>query len=139
MANSRMLYPAPLTNVMDAVTLRFRLQYTSADEADFVVPAGAISSNTHTSTGLYTMTLNEFYPVFIGGTGTVMTAVAGVGTADLKVVFDVAGYVASTGVLTYSVIGADGGTAARHSPCPEGGQLGTRAEGKRPARRSYTG
>lgn len=116
MANSRMLYPAPLTNCQDTVTLRFRLQYTSADKADFVVPAGAISSNTHTSTGLYTMTLNEMYPVFIGGHGHVMTAIAGVGTADLMVVIDVAGYVATTGVLTYSVVGADGGTAVEDVP-----------------------
>jgi hypothetical protein len=111
-----MLYPAPLTNCQDTVTLRFRLQYTSADKADFVVPAGAISSNTHTSTGLYTMTLNEMYPVFIGGHGHVMTAIAGVGTADLMVVIDVAGYVATTGVLTYSVVGADGGTAVEDVP-----------------------
>jgi hypothetical protein len=111
-----MLYAAPLTNAPELVTLRFRLQYTTADLADFQVPAGAIASNTHTSTGLYTMTLNEKYPVFVGGHGHVMTAIAGVGTADLQVVLDVAGYVPTTGVLTYSVVGADGGTAVEDVP-----------------------
>ncbi len=116
MANSRVLYPGPLTNEGNLVTLRFRLQYTSADKADFVVPAGAIASNTHTSTGLYTLTLNEFYPVFVGGHATVMTAIAGAATADLRVSLDVAGYVPSTGVLTYNVVGQDGTSALEDVP-----------------------
>lgn len=100
----------------ELVTLKFRLQYTSGGEADFQVPARSIASNTRTSTGLYTMTLNEKFPVFVGGFGHVMTAIAGVATADLRVSIDVAGYVATTGVLTYSVVGQDGSTAVEDVP-----------------------
>jgi hypothetical protein len=106
----------PLVQAPELITLKFRLQYTSADKADFQCPAKSIASNTHTSTGLYTMTFNEKYPVFIGGFGHVMTAIAGVGTDDLSVRIDVAGYVPTTGVLTYSVVGLDGTTAVEDVP-----------------------
>jgi hypothetical protein len=111
-----MLFAAPLTNAANLVTLRFRLQYTTNEEADFCLPSGAIASNNWTSTGLYDLTLNDKYPVFVGGHAEVMTAVAGAGTADLRVTFDVAGYDATTGVLTYNVVGQDGGTALEDVP-----------------------
>jgi hypothetical protein len=108
MANSRVLYPAPLTNGQDLVTLKFRLQYTANALADFVKPAGAISSNTRTSEGLYTMTLNEMYPVFIGGFGHVMVAAANAVTASSHyVAIDPTDYVATTGVLTYRTLWHD--------------------------------
>ncbi len=116
MATTKPLYPAAQTNAPELVTLRFRLQYTSADKADFQLPAGSIASNTHTSTGLYTLTLNEWFPVFVGGTATVMTAIAGAATADLRVSLDVAGYVPSTGVLTYNVVGQDGTSGLEDVP-----------------------
>lgn len=111
MANSRQLYVGPVTNCLNSVVLRFRLQFTSAALADFVVPAGAIASNTRTSTGLYTLTLNEFYPVFIGGLATVMTQDTAAAGGDAMVKFFPTDYVASTGVLTYRVVSADGSSA----------------------------
>ncbi len=108
---SRVLYPAPLTNCPDTVTLRFRLQYASGAAADFQVPAGAIASNTRTSTGLYTMTLNEWYPVFIGGFGHVMTTDTASAGGDAIVHIAPADYDSTTGVLTYRVTSADGSSA----------------------------
>lgn len=107
-----MLYPGPQTNCMDTVTLRFRLQYTSAGAADFQLPEGAIDSNTRTSAGLYTLTLNEKYPVLIGGFGHVMTADTVNAGGDALVRIAPADYVAATGVLTYRVTSADGSTDA---------------------------
>lgn len=110
MANSRMLYPAPESNLLRSVNLKFRLQYTSGGEADFQVPAGAIASNTYTSTGLYTLTLNQAFPTFIGGTGTIMGPTE---ANDAKVVIDPADYDPATGILTYRVMDDDGdGTPA---------------------------
>ncbi len=107
---SRTLFPAPLAGSPETVTLKFRLQYTSGALADFQLPAYSIASNTRTSMGLYTLTLNEFFPVFIGGTGTVMGPTE---ANDSKVVIDPDDYVPSTGVLTYRVMDDDGdGTPA---------------------------
>ncbi len=108
---SKTLFPGPVSQAPELVTLRFRLQYTSGDEADFQVPAGSIASNTHTSTGLYTLTLNEMYPVFIGGFGHVMTTDTASAGGDAIVHIAPADYVATTGVLTYRVTSADGSSA----------------------------
>lgn len=103
-----MLYAGPLTQAPELVTLKFRLQYVTDDEADFQKPAGSIASNSRTSEGLYTMTLNEKYPVFLGGFGHVMVAAANVVTASSHyVALDVADYVATTGVLTYRTLWHD--------------------------------
>ena len=112
---------APYLQMVQApelITIKARIQSAgaAATAPDFQVPAGTFAVATLASTGLYTVTLREKYPVFVGGQGTVMTAIAGVGTADLQVVFDVAGYNATTGVLTFSVVGADGGTAIEDVP-----------------------
>jgi hypothetical protein len=108
---SKILYPAPLTNEGNLVTLKFRLQYTSAGAADFVVPAGAIASNTRTSTGLYTLTLNEMYPVFLGGLANVMTQDTASAGGDAIVHFFPTDYAPTTGVLTYRVVSGDGSSA----------------------------
>ncbi len=106
-----MLFSGPLSNVPEAVTLRFRLQYTSAALADFQVPAGSIASNTRTSTGLYTMTLNEKYPIFIGGNASVMTQDTAAAGGDAIVHFWPGDYDNTTGILTYRVVSADGSSA----------------------------
>ncbi len=117
MANSRNLYPAPETNLLRSVTLKFRLQYAANVKADFVVPAGAISSNTRSNEGIYTMTLNQAFPTFVGGTGTVMPLAATYATAAGHFVsIDPADYVASTGVLTYRTGWTDGGAGAAMVP-----------------------
>lgn len=113
MANSRSLYPAPESNLLRSVKLQFRLQYAADVKADFVVPAGAISSNTRTSEGLYTLTLNQAYPLFVGGHGHVMVAAASVLTAsNHRVCIDPADYNAATGVLTYRTGWTDGAAGA---------------------------
>lgn len=105
---SRVLYPAPLSISPELVTLKFRLQYAANVKADFQVPASSIASNTRTSEGLYTMTLNEKYPVFVGGFGHVMVLASSVVTASSHyVAMDPADYVASTGVLTYRTLWHD--------------------------------
>lgn len=110
---SRILHPAPLSISPELVTLRFRLQYTADGAADVQLPATAIASNTRTSEGLYTMTLNEKYPVFVGGHGRVMVAAASFATAGGHFVqIDPADYVASTGVLTYRTGWVDGAAGA---------------------------
>ena len=92
------------------IMVRFRMQFTTNEEADFVVPAGAVLSNNWTSTGLYDVTMAKKYPVFVGGTATIMGPTE---ANDSKVVIDPADYVASTGVLTYRVMDDDGdGTPA---------------------------
>lgn len=108
---SRMLFTAPLTQAPELVTLRFRIQYTSAGAGDFVVPLGAIASNTRTSTGLYTLTLNEKYPVFLGGVAAVMSQDTASAGGDAVVKFFPTDYVATTGVLTFRVTSADGSSA----------------------------
>ena len=90
------------------IRLSFRLQYDANAAADFQVPAGAIASNTRTSEGLYTMTLNKKYPVFVGGFGHVMVAAANAVTGSSHyVAIDPVDYVASTGVLTYRTLWHD--------------------------------
>lgn len=95
----------PLVQSGEQITLRFRLQYTSGGEADFQLPSSSIKENSRTSLGLYTLTLHDKYPVFIGGTATIMGPTE---ANDSKVVIDPDDYVASTGVLTYRVMDDDG-------------------------------
>lgn len=109
-----------MTNAGDVVTVKARIQSAGAatNAPDFQVPAGTFTSATHASNGVYTVKLAQGlrFPVFLGGIGSIHTAIAGNATADLIVSFDVAGYVASTGVLTFSVVGADGGSALEAVP-----------------------
>lgn len=116
---SRVLYGIHEVNSPEQVVLRFRLQYTTNGEADFQVPAGAVSSNTRTGTGVYTLTLNALYPVLVGGEAKHMTAGTGAAVADLMVKFAPEDYVASTGVLTYRVTSLDGAAAVADVPNDE--------------------
>lgn len=105
---SKLLYPLSYVTSPEQVTLKFRAQFVTDAAPDFQVPAGSISTLTRTSEGLYVMTLQEKYPCFIGGHGTVMVAAASVLTAAAHRVFiDPADYVASTGVLTFRTGWAD--------------------------------
>lgn len=105
----KVLYPVSFVNSPEQVTLKFRLQYVTDAAADFCVPGNSgVASNTRTSEGLYTLTLDEKYPVFVGGFGHVMVAAASVVTASSHyVAIDPADYVASTGVLTYRTLWHD--------------------------------
>jgi hypothetical protein len=103
----------------ELITIKARIQSAGATTApDFQVPAGTFAAATNTVAGVYTVTLREKYPTFVGGIGSVLTAIGtpGTSTADLVVVFDAAGYDSTTGVLTFTVVGADGGTAAEDVP-----------------------
>lgn len=99
------------------IGLRFRLQYVTDLKADFQVPAGAIASNTRSGEGVYTMTFNKKYPVFVGGEASVMTVAASYATvAGHFVSIDVADYNATTGVLTYRTGWTDGAAGAAMVP-----------------------
>ncbi len=93
-----------------AVVFRFQVGATGGAEPDFQVPAGAVSNVTRDgSAGVYSVTLREKYPVFLGMVGSVLEATP---AHDLIVKTGVAKYTASTGVLELTVVGADGTTAA---------------------------
>ncbi len=97
-----------LTSSAELITLKFRLQYAANVKADFQVPARSIASNTRSNEGIYTMTLRDKFPVFVGGFGHVMVAAANAVTASSHyVAIDVADYVATTGVLTYRTLWHD--------------------------------
>jgi len=100
---SKLLYPLSYVTSAEQVTLKFRLQLTTSGSApDFQVPAGSIASATGAGSGVYTITLQEKYPVFLGGRGEYWAAT---NTAFYKV--NIAGpsaYVASTGVLTFTLV-----------------------------------
>lgn len=93
-----------------AVVFRFQVGATGGAEPDFQVPAGAVSNVTRDgSAGVYTITFNEKYPVFLGMVGSVHEATP---AHDLFPKADVADYDADAGTLAITVVGMDGATAA---------------------------
>lgn len=93
-----------------AVVFRFQAGAAGGAEPDFQVPAGAVANVTRDgSAGLYSITFNEKYPVFLGLVGSVHEATP---VNDLNIKADIADYSATTGVLTISVVGYDGAVAA---------------------------
>jgi hypothetical protein len=93
-----------------AVVLRFQAGATGGAEPDFQVPAGSVIDVTRDgSAGVYTVTFNEKYPVFLGMVGSVHEATP---AHDLIVKCDVADYDNAAGTLILTVVGVDGGTAA---------------------------
>jgi hypothetical protein len=103
---SRVLYPAPLANSPELVTLKFRIQLAATTgDPDFQVPANSIATATAETNGVYTMTMNEFYPVFVGGFGSYMCdAEDNVFHVNIKP----SDYDASTGILTVTLFTDDG-------------------------------
>jgi hypothetical protein len=95
----------PLVQAPELITLKFRLQYTSGGEADFQVPAYSILDATAETNGVYTLTMNEKYPVFVGGFGHYMCA-----AEDNAFIVNIlpTDYVSSTGVLTVTLFTDDG-------------------------------
>lgn len=108
---SKVLYPVHFVNSPEQVTLKFRFQINGVSDPDAIVPANCgVTDVTRTSEGLFAITLDEKFPVFIGATGTVM----GTGATSLGMVVQCApgDYVASTGVLSVSTIDpSEAGTA----------------------------
>lgn len=104
---------APFNEVVtspELVVVKFRFQINGTSDPDFVVPGSqGVTEVTRTSAGLFVVTLAEKYPTFVGAVGTVLEATQ---AHDLICKFSVAGYVASTGKLTFTVVGADGSSAA---------------------------
>lgn len=102
-----------LVQAPELVTVKFRIQSAGAatNAPDFQVPAGSVSAATHASTGVYTVTMREKYPTFIGGVGTVMTADTASAGGDATIHMAVGDYDSSTGVLTFRVVSADGSSA----------------------------
>jgi hypothetical protein len=109
---SKVLYPVHYVNAPELVTMKFRFQVgaTGGAEPDAIVPASCGVSDVirNATAGQYEITFEEKFPVFIGLVGTVLEAEE---THDLIVKAGVGDYVASTGVLTVQVVGADGSTA----------------------------
>lgn len=92
------------------LTLKFRIQLAaSTGNPDFQVPAGSIASATAETGGVYTMTMRQKYPVFVGGFGIVM-AEAIASTADVYRVVNLTpdGYDPATGIVTFTLLTDDG-------------------------------
>ncbi len=92
------------------ISLRFRVQLAATTgNPDFVVPAGAIADAVAATGGVYTLTMNKPYPVFVGGIGYVMTEAIG-STSDVYRMVNITpdGYNATTGVLTVTLLTDDG-------------------------------
>lgn len=93
-----------------AVVFRFQAGAAGGAEPDFQVPAGAVRNVIRgASAGLYTITFNEKYPVFLGLVGSVHEADP---VNDFDVKADIADYDASAGTLDVYVVGYDGAVAA---------------------------
>lgn len=102
---SKLLYPVHFVNSPEQVTLKFRFQSagTGTTDPDFIVPANCgVVDIDQSAAGVWAITLDEKFPVFIGLTGSVMAA-SGVGLG-LAVQAAVADYVPSTGVLTVRTV-----------------------------------
>lgn len=106
---SRKLHEPALTGSPELVKLSFRFQIDGTNDPDNVRPAGIVTDITRTSDGLFAITFAEKYPVFIGLVGSVLEATP---AHDLIVKSSVAAYSSTTGILSVTVVGADGSTAA---------------------------
>lgn len=102
-------YPG-LVQAPELITLKFRIQLAATtSNPDFQVPANSVADATAETAGVYTLTLNEKYPVFVGGFGFVMAeAIASTNDSWRHVNITPDGYVASTGVLTVTILTDDG-------------------------------
>jgi len=112
---SRSLFSGPLTNAPELVVLRFRFQINGTSDPDFIVPVNSgVSEITRSSAGVFVATLEEKFPVFFGVLGGVIGPSGGSAINDQSVKATIDGYVASTGLLTFTVV--DAGTAAAADP-----------------------
>ncbi len=91
----------------EQLTLKFRIQLgATAAAPDFQVPAGTVKSATGAGSGVYTLTMREKYPAFIGGFGSYMCAAGD--DARIVNIASPAAYDAATGILTFSLLDDDG-------------------------------
>lgn len=111
---SKILYPVSFVNSPEQVTLKFRFQVNGTSDPDFIVPANCgVTDVTYAATGVYTVTFDEKFPVFIGGRATVMPATPETaGNVDFLIGIDVADYSSTAGTLVMYAVGVDGTTAA---------------------------
>jgi hypothetical protein len=96
----------PLVQAPELITLKFRIQLAATTgNPDFQVPANSILDATAETNGVYTLTMNEKYPVFVGGFGHYMCA-----AEDNAFIVNIlpTDYVSSTGVLTVTLFTDDG-------------------------------
>lgn len=100
---------APYLQMVQApelITLKFRIQLAATTgDPDFQVPAGTIAAASAETNGVYTLTMRQKYPVFVGGFGSYMCAAE-------DNVFHVnilpSDYDSATGVLTVTLFTDDG-------------------------------
>lgn len=107
-----MLAPFVATSALpEQVRYCFRFQINGTSDPDFIMPAGAVKDITRSSAGVFVVKLNDGQrPAgLVGLVGSVLEATQ---AHDLMVKGSVAGYDATTGFLTITVVGADGTTAA---------------------------
>ena len=83
----------------------FRFQINGTSDPDFQMPAGAVVDVVRQDAGDFDIEYKEKFPVLLGVMGSVMEATP---EHDLQVKADLADYDASTGVLSISIVGADG-------------------------------
>lgn len=100
----------PLVQAPELITLKFRIQLAaSTGNPDFQVPANSIKDAVAATGGVYTLELNEKYPVFVGGFGYVMAEAIG-SSSDVYRPVNITpdGYDSTTGVLTVTLLTDDG-------------------------------
>lgn len=102
-----MLAPyVPMVQAPELITLKFRIQLAGGtDNPDVQVPANSIKDAVAATGGVYTLEMNEKYPVFVGGFGSYMCAAE-------DNVFHVnilpSDYDSATGILTVTLFTDDG-------------------------------
>ena len=91
------------TNLAEEVTVKFRFQINGTSDPDALVPhMKGVTDVARSGVGVFAATMADKYPIFVGLTGNVMGDSGA--TLGLVVQGDVAGYVASTGVLTFRTV-----------------------------------
>lgn len=100
----------PLVQAPELLTLKFRVQLAATtNNPDFQVPANSIKDAVAATGGVYTLEMNEKYPVFVGGFGHVMCEAIGSPAAVYRCVnITPDGYDSATGILTVTLLTDNG-------------------------------
>lgn len=99
-------------------TVKFRFRINGTSDPDSIVPSKmGITDIVRTGAGVFDITFDTAYPVFVGLLGNVMGIEGGSVVNDQLVKCDpTSDYVSSTGVLTITVVGALDTAAAAEDP-----------------------
>jgi hypothetical protein len=98
------------TTSPELVRICFRFQINGTSDPDALYPGyQGVTDVSRSGAGVFVVTFAEKWSAMVGFTGTVLEATP---AHDLIVKAALAGYDASAGTLTLTVVGADGSTAA---------------------------